>query len=1243
MTTAEHLKAITDRAKFERIANAILRIKYPVLEDLIESGINEKGETIKDPVDAFVQISKTQYGYIEHTTNDSNLERKWLNENTSKHNPLGDLIKAATIAREKRVGNQGFEFIIFLVTNQLVSSALEAKVMEKIPEDFITVKIVELSILADFLDHNPTGQYLRKIHLGIEADLLSAPSFNEIARQNLYSYGIEIYTDESSIVETTALSNLRIAMATMPKKLGLLIAPSGGGKSTAAYSLLHHALQSGYSCLRIEPKVIAESNSILDAIERQLILECPHLFVQKDVIRQLFTGKSLIVVDDINKQDNPTILLEKIISWMQIKEQSIYDLSILCPVWPKNMALIENSSGKEKYFETLTLKKLTRRDGVHFIQQTLSNTTLTLSDPQTDSILRDTLQDPLLMRLYLDHIINEAKYVPNYGQQIIEGFVNEKINILASKACVPETKYKSGLEMLGYHILNNRILNPSYADLKKWFKEELSDLTIIETIAAQRFLFYFDKKDSIVFRHDRVRDFILVLSLQNLIGDSSNYQSILGDPYYSELIGSAISMRSLSAPEIDLLLTINPLAVYYSLKFLQPDDRSEQFNVISVQIKRWNSEIANKQVSSALINAISSSFLHFDTKDILEITKGLPESIELHLARFRNGDPASGVKFLASYTWFPPSAGNYWRDIIFDHVRLIHLEKTIKAAQFFLSNQQQEKARQNIYLLAGYLHSPELTLLLQKHWEHNVNPDDFVYYFWSILNCFNKDQVSVVTTALEYWTGLEDTKDKYGNAAGLKNEIVTEFRHSRWELSDEQIDLLIPLGEHIRYTKLIYCILEYIDSPTVLTAVIIKLAKLRKATGDKSYDSIRASEDRWDLERRHSKLSERSRAFLLAFWKNKNNPDKERYFAFRFWCGNEEGEKVVTEIRLIDQDDSELYDSSIFWRAKLRDKTVTTELISLIGRKWWGVRWSDTIWNEEFKTFFKQSVQRAIDEKNGGYLESALETLRKINQSDAEEILVEFWDTIRTFHVGFITALFIATPKTRQLAGDEINRLGFKNWDNVKDFYQGPLRGYYIFPDEPWNLSEEEKKNAKFLAEEFKYAYFNYGYFSNINNPELTLERLKSLRPYFQLMDDHGLSELAEQCQRLNYLDWVKEIYPFLSAESQRKFLPTDEDIITELTEIAGRKRPAEIDQFIKDLNQRAVDYRRFAGCISKFVTSDTTLEGTGVICKCLEIMGTREDIPIIEKHMVNNPDHKEKAGKLKANTIFKILRNNIQ
>jgi len=304
MTTREILKAITDRALFERLGTAVLRLKFPLLENLIASGVNEKGETIKDPIDAFAQTDKNQLAWVAYTTNDSNLKRKWLNEKLTKKSPLGDLILLIKAARNKRFHDPNTEVFIYLVTNQSVSSDLEAEIRSKVSDDFITLEIIDNSIIADFLDFNNIGQYLRKQFLGIEAELLSDLLLQEIIDKNLTNYGVEIYIYQRELIETTAIEDLQNELDSLTKKLALIIGESAAGKSTAAFATMKRYITNGYTTLRVDPQIINEAGGIYNAIERQLVKEHPQLFIQKDKIKQFFSGKCLIVIDDINKQEN---------------------------------------------------------------------------------------------------------------------------------------------------------------------------------------------------------------------------------------------------------------------------------------------------------------------------------------------------------------------------------------------------------------------------------------------------------------------------------------------------------------------------------------------------------------------------------------------------------------------------------------------------------------------------------------------------------------------------------------------------------------------------------------------------------------------------------------------------------------------------------------------------------------------------------------------------------------------------
>lgn len=248
MTTAERLKSITDRSLFERLAGRVLALKEPELANLVATGINEKGETRKSPVDAFNKISEGKYVYVEYTTDDSDLERKWLFDskkaiprkvkrtNAPKYSD-GDLLKASEAFLAIRSTNANASLSVYLVTNQWIDKAISDKVDIKAQELGVTVKMFPGQVLSDFLDTNPTGQYLRKEFLGVEAELPSLPLLKEIAAKNLSQFKAEIYIEKATVKRPNE-SDLELMVNSSISSLNLLVAESGMGKSTTCVRLM---------------------------------------------------------------------------------------------------------------------------------------------------------------------------------------------------------------------------------------------------------------------------------------------------------------------------------------------------------------------------------------------------------------------------------------------------------------------------------------------------------------------------------------------------------------------------------------------------------------------------------------------------------------------------------------------------------------------------------------------------------------------------------------------------------------------------------------------------------------------------------------------------------------------------------------------------------------------------------------------------------------------------------------------
>jgi hypothetical protein len=245
MTLAEKIMKMTDRAQYERLANMVLRQKYPDLANLIAGGINEKGETVKGKLDAFILVADQHYILVEHTTNDSNLESKWLYDQrnyTGKKDkpdqPDGDLVKAIKEAAAIRQNVAYAIFTVYLTCNQAVSGELWTKVGAVAAAGQVSVELLELSVIGEHLNFDARGQFLRKIFFGIDYELLSKESFKEIQAKNLERYAIDTFIRPGDI-ETEAVQNvLKQSLEKSPEQLLLMLADSGIGKSTLCYAFM---------------------------------------------------------------------------------------------------------------------------------------------------------------------------------------------------------------------------------------------------------------------------------------------------------------------------------------------------------------------------------------------------------------------------------------------------------------------------------------------------------------------------------------------------------------------------------------------------------------------------------------------------------------------------------------------------------------------------------------------------------------------------------------------------------------------------------------------------------------------------------------------------------------------------------------------------------------------------------------------------------------------------------------------
>jgi hypothetical protein len=196
--TAKRLAEMTDEGVFERLATAILRRADSRFRSLVHPGVNAEGKTVKAPVDGITFVPGAhppQMIAVHHTICAArDLTKKWLHDPATVKPrrrgarptaPPGDIVKTIQIVAEERKRTPDLEATLILTTNQEPDETLVRDVHATGAAAALSIEIWSRSRLADFLDNEPQGQWLRSQFLGIDQLRLSEELLAEATQTNL--------------------------------------------------------------------------------------------------------------------------------------------------------------------------------------------------------------------------------------------------------------------------------------------------------------------------------------------------------------------------------------------------------------------------------------------------------------------------------------------------------------------------------------------------------------------------------------------------------------------------------------------------------------------------------------------------------------------------------------------------------------------------------------------------------------------------------------------------------------------------------------------------------------------------------------------------------------------------------------------------------------------------------------------------------------------------------------------------
>jgi hypothetical protein len=1230
--TIRRLSEMTDEAEFERLATAILREAAPRYASLLHPGVNPAGKTVKSPVDGinFVPDSDPPHLIMAHHTTAarSDLPKKWLHDPATVKArkgalptmPPGDIVKTAALLDEEKKRVPLLHGTLALTTNQEPSEELVREAHAFGAARGLEVDIWSVSLLAHFLDNNPTGQWLRQQYLGIDQQRLSKELLAKLSRDSL-----EAHRPNTEPNTSVARALDRHIAKALQGDVVFVIAESGLGKSVACCKRLEQHIDSGGFGLILPHQTIASSLTVEQAVDAALRQLHPHLIQSagREALTLCSADRPFVaVIEDINKSGEARLLAEKIAKWAASADESgkpgqssaagpdSKKWRLLCPLWPSVVATLDDVARKKVQQLAVIGRAFEPSEGREAVQRQAKAKNLFLSDLEADSMSAALGHDPLLIALH------EPGRVPR-SEHVIDEFIDGSVSRLAQdRGEHTPGDYRAALRTLARTLLAHWELNPRWESVDAWLAAES------DALAKLRRLLNFGEvidlaghpaDEILTFRHDRVRDALFADAIAEMIRSGSLDDDLLADPYFAEIVGAALLRDAIPEAIVDRVRAANPLALLHALRLFREPSKPIHHAVLSA-IGAWLADPATHTSANGHLRWEALAALS-DT----ESTKVTPivRQFQDHTwtkwqALFRNGDLGGGLQLCLDVE---PWVGAPWRDRQIEHAKIRFGAGLRRAVAEFLRRPNLEQGdRIGALRLAGYLADPQLAEPVETSWNSDPHKDTHLAeYLWAAAQCCGTDADRFLGPVCDAWAALPDESDDK-KAPSPREDLAANTVHFAFR-KDVPVSAIgyftrRAASEDLRWP--ITYMLHGLDHPDAVEFVVKELAESnRKLEGTNlfsPFSAMAADEWRRNEEDVGRPMSRHTRDRLLALWQNTASDKYARRQAFRFWATVERAEDLQI-LHAVDPLD-DLANSVLWQRLRRNDHTAIPELLVKLKAEdrahWWQL--AHFVWSDELNRALAEELdlRGATVVRNWGATYKTdyaiYEVIMRLPQSEAEALLVKHWDHLRFSALFVQTALYIATPRLLELVKETVERS----------------------PNPP-NL--------------FAHIGMNYGIRvqgrAGITRPT----QIEALIPYLDHLNEHAIFNFWEACNRLGWFDLRRK---YFDARLDKKYGRRDFDddrIMAVFDDMVQHNHIYWIDRRLEDIIETGVAAQRIMKVVEIWLRARATFDALRLAAMAVIQIGTRKDLAILNV-LVTPP---EAADSLRADTQFAVKRRRLR
>ncbi|WP_157972509.1 hypothetical protein [Saliphagus sp. LR7] len=1198
---------MSDSGKFESVVSSILRRADPYYESVIQTGINPEGKPVKDPVDGIGWVKGSDnphYIFFEYTTTKkAGLISKWLADpDSDSSQDKGDLIKAAERADEIREGSPSAEFTVVLVSNKDLDSDLVTKVKSEADKHDVSVDIWGVHRLSDFLHNDPDGQWIRQNEFGIEAERLSEPLLLEIGEKSLSAYQEEFRVEVEELrVQRPELSTiLETAESSSPgNHLIPLVGNSGFGKTVTSYQAMENWLAEETPTLRVRPSDVEASASLTQAL--QSALSRHHVSLTSTAGQEAIriaskNGRLLVVVDDLNRANDPTHLFKRISNWVGKmpdggdSETEEFPVAIICPLWQRIWDRHKRNIQYNKFADPVELGPLLSDTAVELIQSQADVHGVNITEDAAHDLVEKVGGDPHIIGLLGKLMENENSVadLPKASKDVIRDFVNQSYDTAsaASSESFIAADYNLAVEDLSINVLEKRDLEPGWRSVRNWISGSENVKAVRELTQQAQLLFIVHRKEERIlsYRHDRVRDYLLSAYTFDRLSRNEN-TSYISDPYYYSILGKGIAYFRPPEDVLSQLCEKNPLALFEALRELG-GDASDYEDKLNTELQQWLDEQGNPtNLPSSLLWKSIEIVQEMDSRKVCELTESFPDWPQVLLARFRNGDLDAGIQFCNQRDSGNPNTNFSQRDTVMEEVRLRWGEQYTEEFSTRFETIGEENISGAIQL-AGFIGKSGLLPGIKDAWKKFGDEDGLLPVFiWAAFQCGLPDDSSFVNKVFSRWASLPSTheverEDEAGNNDGVTKGRVysaVKFALAR-DISKRQIKYLYEaIDEFPELEYHLVLLLQNIADPDALEVAVRKMGEFQhEAEGHGPIHLSSELSRQWDPNAmRGRSLPASCKARLRNLWTDEDELDETRRLAFRTWSKAAQVEEL--EI-LQDMSNNELFEYRAHYRRlELGDQSVfhssafdiieTPSYLQAISRTW----------SSEAYELVDEILATVDPDDEQDLFYQLGRFLFRIPDSDAEQLLEAHWDRIGNRPTFFQAALYTATPLSRDLANQT-----------------------YEQTDNPGKLLEHVRMN---------FGFNTYG------RSELISEKhLVSLEPYLDHIREMDLIEIAHKAKEIGMMEWSASNVQPLMSEHRYSAHPTDEDLFDRLDEIEddGDHR-IDIKVWMDEFDRRAEPKSRAFHILEQWLKKDTNLDRYNIVAKVIKNRGTREHLSILD------------------------------